>query len=100
MMCHGDLRLEDPGPHQDEGELHIFFVLIPTFEGGRFRKENLELLPFALAPPLCVGKDPSWSSATLGLWKLPLSQVTMCSRVRSATFGDNENGPQTYYSCT
>ena len=75
-------------------------VDLATFKHGRFRKENLELLPFALAPPLCVGKDPGWSSATLGLWELPLNQVTMCSRVRSTTFSGNENGPQAYYSCT
>ena len=75
-------------------------VDLPTFKQGRFRKENLELLPFALAPPLCVGKDPGWGTATLGLWELPLNQVTMCSRVTSTTFSDDKNRPQIYYSCT
>ena len=48
-------------------------VELSSFLSYRFRPQNLELLPFSLAPPLCMRKD---AKSFVGLWRLPLKQVS------------------------
>ncbi|XP_074660395.1 uncharacterized protein LOC141912873 [Tubulanus polymorphus] len=52
---------------------------LPTFQHGRFRRMNLEIPPFNLEPPACIGRD--WPTGNLdrelytGLWPLPLRRL-------------------------
>ena len=54
---------------------------------GRVRPLNLQLPPISLPPPLCVQRDgpggsvfEGWSHQ-LGLWKLPVPQLTSCDYI-------------------
>ena len=44
---------------------------------GRFQPLNLELSPISLLPPLCIVRDGNWYHY-IGMWKLPLQQLTRC----------------------
>ncbi|XP_074660240.1 uncharacterized protein LOC141912759 [Tubulanus polymorphus] len=52
---------------------------LSSFEHARFRNLNLEIPPFSLVPPLCIGRD--WPKHQFekqlyaGMWSLPLVQL-------------------------
>ena len=95
----------------NSGSLYLLTTTMPvssktnllSLRGGRYRNLNLEIPPVQLEPPLCLVHDgPVHGSSIpwllyLGLWKLPLGQVTPCKiqRVDPRPFGANKN----FYAC-
>jgi hypothetical protein len=63
----------------------------------RFRRLNLEIPPISLGPPLCLQYDGHKKLHFLGLWPLPLQQLTNC--VSPVKFNVKGSVRGTLYSC-
>ena len=61
----------------------------------RYRLINLEISPFSLTRPICLGKDGG--DHYMGLWKLPLTRIVDCKVPQGDTIKFKSHSKYVYF---